>query len=79
MKNTAHGSTPQILSPGKAYFSEKEVAKRLSMSCKWLQKKRLSGGGIPYCKMGGAVRYAAADILAFEERSKRGSTSDTGE
>lgn len=78
MNNTAPKTTPQILSPGKAYFSEKEVAKRLSMSCKWLQKMRLSGGGIPFCKMGGAVRYAVADIVAFEERSKRSSTSNTG-
>ena len=68
------GDTTTLLS-GKAYFNEKEIALRLGMSVKWLQKMRLCGGGIPFYKIGGAIRYAGADILAFEARCKRGSTS----
>lgn len=61
---------------GKAYFTEKEVAERLGQSTKWLQKMRLCGGGIPFRKFGSNVRYAAADIVAFEAEALRKSTSD---
>lgn len=67
---------PQRLQIGKAYFTEKEVADRLSMSAKWLQKMRLVGGGIPFVKIGASVRYAASDILEFENIARRASTSE---
>jgi excisionase family DNA binding protein len=64
--------------PMKAYLTEKELAERLSVSVKWLQKMRLAGGGIPYCKFGSAVRYPLDQVIAFEEASLRASTSDAG-
>ena len=68
----------QDLMPGKAYLTEREVAERLNMSVKWVQKMRATGGGIPFVKIGGSVRYAAAEILLFESQARRISTSDLG-
>lgn len=60
----------------KAYLTEGEVAERLSVSRKWLQKMRLIGGGIPFCKFGSAVRYPLDAIETFEAAAVRSSTSD---
>jgi hypothetical protein len=58
--------------------TEAETAAYLRMSQKWLQKKRLCGGGIPYLKIGSAIRYRMSDIEEFELKSLRNSTSDRG-
>ncbi len=60
----------------RAYFTEKEVAERLNMSVKWLQKMRGAGGGIKYSKFGGAVRYPIEEIERFERESRRNHTSE---
>lgn len=60
----------------KAYLSEKEVAERLNMSVKWLQKMRCVGGGIKYSKFGNAVRYPIEEIEAYEKISQRLHTSE---
>ena len=77
-KIETEGETQNLLF-AKTYFTEKEVARRLCMSEKWLQKMRHRGGGIPYYKIGNAIRYGAPDIVKFEASCKRGSTSDTGD
>ncbi len=58
-----------------AFWTEKQVAEYLNMSIKWLQKLRLTGGGIPYRKFGNKVRYGIADVLKFERASTRDNTS----
>ena len=60
------------------WLTEGEAARRLNISQKWLQKKRLEGGGLRFAKFGSAVRYALADIEEFEQASLRASTSDSG-
>lgn len=62
-----------------AYFTEKEVATRLGVSLKWMQKKRCQGGGIPFVRFGGAVRYSRDEILKYEATSARSSSSDNGQ
>jgi hypothetical protein len=62
----------------RAYLNERELAERLNVSVKWLQKMRLSGGGIPYTKFGCAVRYPIRAIEKFEAEALRHSTSDRG-
>lgn len=62
-----------------SYLDEKQVAFRLGVSKKWLQKMRRIGGGIPFHKFGASVRYAMTDILDFELGSRRASTSDLGQ
>lgn len=60
-------------------LTEKEVAQRIGMSVHWLRRKRWSGGGIPFCKLGGgeggAVRYRPEDVEAFIAERVRKSTS----
>lgn len=60
------------------WLTETETARRLGMSVKWLQKMRVSGGGIRFAKFGNAVRYSVADIEDFESSALRTSTSDLG-
>jgi hypothetical protein len=59
-----------------AYLCEKQVARRLGFSVKWLQKLRYQGGGIPYHKFGGRIRYAIADLVAYEAANRRLNSSD---
>lgn len=63
----------------KAYLNEKELAERLNVSEKWVQKMRGTGGGVRFHKWGRMVRYAIADVVAFEGASVRNSTSDLGQ
>ncbi|MGO4524972.1 helix-turn-helix transcriptional regulator [Microvirga sp. 2MCAF35] len=49
------------------FLTEKEVAHRQGRSVKTLQNQRVSGGGIPFLKLGGAVRYRLSDVIAWEE------------
>lgn len=58
------------------FLTETDLARRWNLrSAKKLQADRAKGGGCPYLKIGGVVRYRLADVLAFEESSKRTSTS----
>lgn len=54
----------------KAYLTESEVASRLNLSVKWMQKMRHARQGIPYVKFGGAVRYPVIEILNYEHNAK---------
>ena len=64
--------------PRANWLTETQTAERLNMSVKWLQKDRLHGSRLRYAKFGSAVRYALADIEAFERASMRSSTSNVG-
>jgi len=60
-------------------LNEKEVAEQIGMSVHWMRYKRLSGGGIPFLKMGdgrGAVRYEQGAVDAFKLSRVRRSTSE---
>lgn len=58
---------------------EKKLASRWNCSVKMLQKARLAGTHLPFRKIGKSmVRYAMSDILEYEDRQTRTSTSDEG-
>ena len=57
---------------------EQEVAELLGMSIHWLQRKRWEGGGIPFVKLPGAVRYRRKDVDEYINCRIRRSTSDPG-
>ena len=67
--NTVSGSIPVYLSP-------KEAAKLLKCSTSFLAKKRLSGDGPPYHKLGHAIRYAEPSVLQWMKSRQRLSTSE---
>jgi hypothetical protein len=55
---------------------ESEAAAHLRVSRSFLAKKRCSGGGPRFCKIGRRVLYDIADLEDFAERGKRRNTSE---
>ncbi len=51
----------------KRYLTEKEVSAITGLSVSLLQKMRQQCKGIPYIKLGKAVRYTLEDVQAFME------------
>ncbi len=57
-------------------LNQKQVSEIIGLSEAWLERKRWEGGGIPYRKLGRAVRYDERDVFAWvEAHSKQNSTS----
>lgn len=52
------------------FYCTKRVAKRYYMSESFLEKLRCYGGGPPYYKIGGAVRYKYSDIELWLEKQR---------
>jgi hypothetical protein len=59
-------------------MDEKSLAARWSISLKTLRNWRVTGDGPAFMKIGRCVRYAEADIEAFETSTRRHSTSAGG-
>jgi excisionase family DNA binding protein len=58
------------------YFTALEAAAYLKSSTSTLAKRRLYGGGPPFCRIGRSVRYRRADLDEFMARSRVQSTSE---
>jgi predicted DNA-binding transcriptional regulator AlpA len=56
----------------------KETADRLKVSESFLAKKRVTGGGPKFTKVGRAVRYPESAINEYLSAQLRSSTSDLG-
>jgi hypothetical protein len=67
-------STP-LTAINQAILTPKQAAALLNLSTSWLAKQRLKGGGPPYIKMGGAVRYSAVSLQEWMKGKQRLSTS----
>ena len=59
-------------------YTTKETAVRLKVSASFLAKKRMSGGGPKFTKMGRIVRYPETAINEYLAARLRTSTSDPG-
>ena len=57
------------------HLTTRDLARRWKVSVKKLENDRWRGGGLPFIRIGGAVRYRLSDVLAFEESSLVRSTS----
>ena len=55
---------------------EAQAAEITGMSLAWFRKKRQTGGGIKFSKMGRNVKYELADIYAYLDEHKAGSTAE---
>ena len=62
--------------PNSRLLIESEAAAHLRVSRSFLAKKRCSGGGAPFVKIGRRVLYRLSDLEEFTERGKRRSTSE---
>lgn len=71
-------SRPLSTTTGAFFLTERQLAQRWGVSVKTLQANRLKGSPPPFVKIGAAVRYAIADIAAYELERRRNSTSDAG-
>jgi predicted DNA-binding transcriptional regulator AlpA len=69
-------NTSQNQSDQSTYITEREASKITCMSIAWFQRDRWQGGGIPFVKLGRAVRYKLSDVVTYMESRKRWSTSD---
>ena len=56
-------------------LTEIEAARLLSLSRRTLQQWRVTGEGPPFEKLGTAVRYDPAELLAWRQRNARANTS----
>ena len=59
-------------------LDEKQLAELLGISVRTLQTQRQLGSGIPYIRLGRAVRYDPAIVKKHLEQNTRTSTSDIG-
>ncbi len=67
----------QMVSPCR-FVTESEAARYLGgVSRSFLAKKRCTGGGPRFTKLGRRVLYEIADLDEFAEQGKRRSTSDS--
>lgn len=62
--STSEGETPMQVTP---LLKQKEVATWTGMSEAWLEQSRFKGIGIPYIKIGRAVRYRTEDVQRWIE------------
>jgi len=62
--------------PTPLYLTERELSERWSIPKKTLQRWRWHGGGPPFAKFGGNVRYAISDIVKYEKLNRFFSTSE---
>ncbi len=53
-------------------IAERDVAKRWKKSIRTLQRWRAGHSGPPWLQIGGSAFYRVVDILAFEEKARRG-------
>lgn len=60
-------------------LTEKQVAERLAISTKALQRWRLVGQGPAFVKVGRCVRYEPQAVEDYVSRARRTSTSDRGQ
>lgn len=53
---------------GSIFITERQLADRQARSVKTIRNQRVSGGGIPYVKMGRSVRYRMSDVVEWERQ-----------
>ena len=68
-----HTAALDLLTP--LFLTEVELAARWKMAVKTLRNSRVSGGHIPFVRIGRLVRYRLQDVEAYERRNTAASTS----
>ena len=59
-------------------MTESDAAEYLNLAVSTLRRWRWAGRGVPFIKIGGAVRYDLQDLDGYIEAGRRFSTSDPG-
>lgn len=66
--------TPAL--PLDTVFTEDQLAEHLNIPRRTLRDHRQGGVGIPFTKIGGAIRYLLRDVSEYIESQRRTSTRD---
>jgi len=65
--------------PDTALFNQSVIAHVRDCSTATLERDRWSGGGIPYLRIGRAVKYRKSDVVAWlDKHQTQQSTSENG-
>ncbi|MDX7949941.1 DNA-binding protein [Lichenihabitans sp. Uapishka_5] len=64
---------------GAVFLTDVELAQRWGISPKTLRNNRVLGVGVPFVRLGRAVRYAMATVVAYEAANTVSSTSRPSE
>jgi predicted DNA-binding transcriptional regulator AlpA len=64
------------ISPPIKFLTAKEAAALYGVSLSWLAKRRMSGDGPPFVKVGRSVRYTEAGLIQWAKSRQRLSTSE---
>ena len=60
----------------RAYLDEFQTAKLRGCSVHKLRRDRCAGGGVPFIRVGGLVRYQLATVLNFDQKHQSTNTTD---
>ena len=74
--NNKHHNSENAMEKAEEFLTEPELAERWRITVRKLQKDRLQGGSVAFLKLGGAIRYRLADVLAYEAAHQYQSTSE---
>jgi excisionase family DNA binding protein len=77
MKSQIETTMPKTAPAVPVLMTPKEAARLLKVSASFLAKKRLTGDGPAYIKVGRSVRYTEATLVAWMHARQRQSTSQT--
>lgn len=69
------GGTIKAAAPTR-FLTPSEVASLCQVSLSWLAKRRMTGDGPPFVKVGRSVRYSEAALLQWIKSRQRLSTSE---
>ena len=58
------------------FLTEQQLAARHQRSVKTLRNARVTGGYVPFVRIGRSVRYRLSDVVAYEQTNLMRSTSD---
>ena len=78
MKSDLSPTTHNAVSgdPALVLLDQNRLAELLGCSARTLERQRLEGTGVPFCRVGRLVRYRLSDVLEYLEGQRRLSTSD---
>ena len=76
LPSAQHETTPG--DPALVLLDQARLAKLLDCSTRTLERQRVEGTGIPFCRVGRLVRYRLLDVSEYLEAQRRRSTSDPG-
>jgi hypothetical protein len=73
----SESTTPKLAPMVSNLLTPKEAARFLKMSTSFLAKKRLTGDGPAFVKVGRSVRYSESMLTAWTRSRQRQSTSES--